>query len=114
MDGDFTPRIGLAGHPSASKAIGRKLKVARNQLEASEDFVAAALGLTVEDYRSVESGTAQLSPGRVIQAAQLFGLQPSVLCIQSDSDGGKDEVRPKPGTPASVIDLGAVRTHRKG
>jgi transcriptional regulator with XRE-family HTH domain len=111
MTGEFPPRSGPNGRLLANKAVGRKLHVARTQLAASEDFVAAALGLSIETYRAVEAGTAPLSPGHVIQAAQLFGLQPSVLCIDTDVPAA-EPFAPRPMPPADVIDLAAARKRR--
>lgn len=110
MDGEYTMSTASSGHLSPGKSVGRKLQAARNQLEASEDFVAAALGLSVEAYRCVEAGTAQLSPGHVIQAAQLFGLQPSSLCIELDERARADKAD---NHQAVVIDLAAVRLRRQ-
>jgi DNA-binding XRE family transcriptional regulator len=114
MTGDYPPRTGPTGGPPRSKAVGRKLQMARVQLAASEDFVAAALGLSVEAYRCIEDGTARLSPGRVIQAAQLFGLQPSALCIDVEADQAQAKVPTTPAAPAEVIDLAATRLRRQG
>jgi transcriptional regulator with XRE-family HTH domain len=114
MMNEYPPRTGPTGGPPTSKTVGRKLQLARAQLAASEDFVAAALGLSVEAYRSVEEGTAQLSPGRVIQAAQLFGLQPSALCIDVPVDIAGAPSRPQLASPAQVIDLAAARLRRQG
>jgi transcriptional regulator with XRE-family HTH domain len=111
MNGDFPPRAGSTANLTPGKTVGRKLKLARAELAATEDFVAAALGLSVEDYRSVENGSAQLSPGRVIQAAQLFGLQPSALCIDTEPAAAPE--RAASATSATVIDFAAARLRRQ-
>ncbi len=122
MNGESPPRPDVLRASRVDAAVGRKLKSARTQLAATEDFVAAALGLSVEAYRCIEHGTAQLSPGRVIQAAQLFGLQPSSLCgdpgvsaasgiVGAVSSASREAAS---GLKATVIDLAAARHRREG
>jgi DNA-binding XRE family transcriptional regulator len=106
MTGDLPPRLKST---SRGKSVGRTLQQARAQLAATEDFVAAALGLSVEAYRSIEDGTAQLTPSHVIQAAQLFGLKPSALCEDLVDQVASDRQH----ASAHVIDLAAVRLRRK-
>lgn len=113
MDGDIPPRSRFAPRLTTGSTVGRKLKVARTELQATEDFVAAALGLSTEAYRRVEAGTAQLSPGHVIQAAQLFGLQPSALCIDTEPPGPAGAAEALPQEPAAVIQLAAFRQKRQ-
>lgn len=95
----------MAFCPSAT--MGQRLRQARTALAVSEDFVAATLGLSVDSYRSIESGAAGLSPGNVIRAAQLFGVHPSSLCIDLGADAPQE---PKPETSAAnVVDLASAR-----
>ena len=87
-----------------NKAMGRRLQRARADLDASEEFVATALGLSVEAYRAVEAGTAHLETGHVIRAAHIFGVEPAALATEEPRDTAGS---------ADVIDLAAIRRQRK-
>ena len=112
MNGEYSPPTGVSGKSSVATAVGHKLRSARAELAATEDFVAAALGLTVEIYRSIEDGHAALSPGRVIQAAQLFGWPPSMLCEDIAGQSAADDSALS--GPAQIISLAAARARRSG
>lgn len=59
--------------------IAKKLKAARNTKKITQDQAATALGISIKDFRSYESGRTEIPISAILKLCKLYGIDVSSL-----------------------------------
>ena len=76
-------------HRSVDKAIGRRVRIARNMLGISQERLADQIGLTFQQVQKYEKGSNRISGSRMVAIADV--LQRPVAWFFQDVQDGKAE-----------------------
>src|SRR5438270_11947488 len=90
------------GKPRAADAyVGQKLRQRRTLLGMSQESVAAAIGLTLQQIQKYENGTNRVGASRLWDLAQVLGCDVSYFFEGLEENGERAEPAVEPGAPAA-------------
>jgi len=75
--------------------VGQRLKDRRRLVEVSQQALADATGITFQQVQKYEKGSNRISAGRLVQFAQILGVEPGYFFEGAPDVKGKGDASPE-------------------